>query len=67
MKSHFYPVCSTLKASEGGISKKDILSAAKRLGIECRVERSCYVGHHAVLVKTEDKRKIGKLVDEVMI
>lgn len=66
MRTRFYPVCSTRKATEGGISRKDILAVAKRLGIECRVEPSCYMGHHAVLVKTEDKRKIGRLVSEVL-
>lgn len=66
MKSHFYPVCSVTKATEGGISRKDILAVAQRRGIECRVARSCYVGHHAVLVKTEDKRKVDAFVNEIL-
>jgi hypothetical protein len=66
MKTHFYPVCSVTKATEGGISQKDILAAAERRGIDCRVERSCYVGQTAVLVKTEDWRKIDAFVNEIL-
>ena len=66
MKTHFYPVCSVTKATEGGISQKDIKAVAKRRGIEVRCERSCYVGQTAVLVKTENKREINAFVNEIL-
>jgi hypothetical protein len=66
MKTHFYPVCSVTKATEGGISQKDIKQIAKRRGIECRVGPSCYVGQTAVYVRTENKRKVAAFVNEIL-
>ncbi len=65
MKNYFYPVASVLKHAEGGYSQKDVKAAAKRFGIECDTGPSIYVGQFAIYVKTEDKRKIRKLLAEV--
>lgn len=65
MRDRFYPVASVLKATEGGLSQKDILAIAKRRGIECKVGPSCYIGHTCVMVKTEDQRKIRGLLSEL--
>ena len=65
MKSYFYPVASVLKHAEGGYRQADVEVAAARMNIACRTGPSHLVGHFAILVKTEDKRQISKLLAEV--
>ena len=63
MKSEFYCVASIDKISEGGhMRHKDVVQAGKDLGIEAKGGHSIYVGQFGVYVKTEDKRKIAKLL-----
>jgi hypothetical protein len=64
MRTHFYPVASIDKLSEGGsFSQKEVVAIAKRMGLECRCssEASPYVGKFGIEVKTEDDKKIAKL------
>lgn len=66
MTKDFYPLCSVLKASEGGISQKDIKATATRLDIQCRVGPSYYVGHTLVRVKTENQRTLNRFLKEIL-
>jgi hypothetical protein len=65
MRQVFYPVASVLKHAEGGRSQKDVRHAASELGIDVRFKHSPYLGHYSVCVKTEDKRKIGRLLEAI--
>ena len=56
------------KPAEGGsFSQKEVVSIAKRLGLECRCssEASPYVGKFGIEVKTEDSEKIAQLCHAV--
>lgn len=55
-----YHVMAFYKESEGGPRRKDVLDALKEAGIPAEGARSCYVGHTAVAVKTDDKRKLAR-------
>lgn len=65
MKSQFYTICNVTKATEGGISQKDIKQIAKRRGLEVQCGPSCYIGQTAVSVKTENQRTINAFVREI--
>lgn len=65
MKDHYYCVASVRKHAEGGMSQKDVRYAAEKIGVDVRFDHSPYLGHYAVCVKTEDKRKIKKLLDAI--
>ena len=68
MKTHFYLVASLLKPSEGGgFSQREVVSIAKRQGLECQAatDWSPLMGHFGVALKTEDNTKIAKLLRAV--
>lgn len=68
MKTHFYAVASIDKPSEGGgFSQREVVNTAKRHGLECRcsTDASPYVGQFGIELKTEDRRKIRRLLQAV--
>lgn len=53
-------VLSFLRAQEGGPTKSCVLAQLKRAGIPARGTTSCYVGHTAVAILTENKRLLKR-------
>lgn len=53
-------IFSIMKATEGGMGQKTALELLKDAGIKAEKATSIYVGHTAVLVRTENKRTLAR-------
>jgi hypothetical protein len=58
---------SVRKATEGGISQRDVKADIQGMypGLKVRFFHSCYVGDYGVEINTTDKRKLKKIKRDV--
>ncbi len=54
------------KASEGGVSQKDVRAGAKAMGLKVRFMPSCYVGQYGCEVNTSNRGVLDKFETDVL-